>query len=260
MPITPGAEAVRGPDHKPSIAGDEYTVTSPAQHTSPPPVRGGAPSMTPVEAQIVHNNEGDLEEMQEQLQRQGEQLQRVLHGIENAPVATVMDEEALVSMNQKEESSAEDNYRVYSKSTQASSRVCGLKRKWFIVAVAGALAVLVIVCVALGVALSKRSTSPPIDDSGTPSTFCQVLDDGSTGCYEADYPASGWHLVFYTCPSGATSGFQCGTCAIAPNDWEDGDPLCNSCSICSGVVAYDCSNLATGACVRKDCDGNCYSY
>jgi hypothetical protein len=257
MPITPGAEAIRGPDHKPSIAGDEYTVTSPVQHTSPPPVRGGVPSMTPVEARIVHNNEGDLEEMQEQLQRQGEQLQRVLHGIENAPVATVMDEEALVSMKQKEESLCEDNYRVDSKSTQANS----LKRKWFIVAVAGALAVLVIVCVALGVALSKRSTPPtPIDDSDPTSTFCQVLDDGSTGCYSQDYPASGLLLAFVNCPSGATSGFQCGTCGIARNDWEDGDPLCNSCSICSGVLAYDCSNLATGGCVRKDCDGNCYSY
>lgn len=269
--VYPGAEAIEGPN--PSQAtNDEFTVTSPPSRVAFTP--HGNPSMPPVSARVVDDREGDFEFLQEKLERQEEQLERVLAGIENAPVATVMtnDEEAQLSSkkhkNKEEDSSNEGDstHQEVNKSTEfhASGHLCGLQKKW-VFAIAAAVLVVVIVIVVLGVSLSKKE-SPSADSSSDTPVVCTVLADGSNLCCHEDdngypiciqenLPYAGYRTFFYNCPSVTTDVNQCGNCEVLPPGWDDlDDTYCTSCSVCSETMAFDCSNLGAGSC---DCLGNC---
>ena len=86
---------------------------------------------------------------------------------------------------------------------------------------------------------------------------CSEMADGSLICHEKDYPGEDFSIHFF-CPASASPPFECANCTIAaPDDVS----LCNSCTICSDTVAYDCSNVAEGDldCVVRDCNGYCSS-
>lgn len=278
----PGAEAIQGPDPSPNLVDDEYTITAPLPQYKE---QQHIPSMFPVSARVVHEGE-DYEDLQEQLQRQGEELQRVIAGLANAPVAQVVaneeaiqangahiadgnDEEAQIARGhgnkahvthsiEKQDgfSDTESSDEASAKSMTRSSRLCGMKRKWILVA--ASILVLVIACVALGVALSQKNT-PKIDatDDSSPTAQCRRNDNGDRVCIQENFPAPGFRTAFANCPSDATSVTECGSCGIAPPGYQSGGSLCTSCSVCSNTVAYDCANVATGTCTRHDCSGNC---
>ena len=96
-------------------------------------------------------------------------------------------------------------------------------------------------------------TDPPPDDEFP----CKRVMDGLLVCYQQGYPADGFTLDYF-CPASASNMTDCIGCAIVA---LDSATQCRSCTICSdtGAVVYDCSNVAEGDCVTKDCDGNCES-
>jgi hypothetical protein len=86
---------------------------------------------------------------------------------------------------------------------------------------------------------------------------CSAMADGSLTCRAEDYIGEGLDVDFI-CPASASTLSDCLTCAIvgADNAYQ-----CISCTVCSSdtVVGYDCSNVAEGDCVVKDCNGKCAS-
>jgi len=157
----PGAVAVQVTNT--TSRGEDFTIT------------GG--SVLPVTAQIVHTTE-DYKLLEEQVRQQGEQLQRVLAGMENAVVAEVIssneevqDEEAPTSIPGREEPTPT--------MTEPSSAATRPRRKWISLAVL----TLVVICVgiALGVAIpmTKKSTIPqpasvgPIPTQAAPTSGSQ---------------------------------------------------------------------------------------
>ena len=90
---------------------------------------------------------------------------------------------------------------------------------------------------------------------------CFEQDNGLLACLAEDFPGEGLATVFLDCP---TDVAECQSCSIVvtadstPNEIDlQNDPQCQSCSICSDTIAFDCSNIAEGSCVMQDCDGTC---
>jgi hypothetical protein len=84
--------------------------------------------------------------------------------------------------------------------------------------------------------------------------LCSEMADGSLTCRAEDAPAEGLNIDF-RCPASAVTSDDCYTCAISTDDNAD---QCTSCTICSGGLAFDCSNLLLEwECAIMDCDGNC---
>jgi hypothetical protein len=82
-------------------------------------------------------------------------------------------------------------------------------------------------------------------------------------CVKEQYPNTGFKTVYRDCPISTGYYLSCDRCTIyetdsAYNSISFSNPnQCTSCTLCSDLVAWDCSNLASGPCSIKDCDGNC---
>lgn len=90
---------------------------------------------------------------------------------------------------------------------------------------------------------------------------CFTLDDGSLACVQEDFPGDGFSTVFLDCPVSSPTVLDCLSCTILGGLGEvdpANAPQCSSCSLCSDSIAFDCSNIGEGTCIRRDCAGNCF--
>jgi hypothetical protein len=172
-PKYPGAVPVAGMKAATGGTSDEFTITAPASVVAPRP-----PSIAPVSARLVDSNEQNMEELQEQLRYQGEQLEKVLAGIQNAPVASVVshgDVEAQDATNKQVGDSpptaTSGDGAPTSTSKEPTTKLCSTRMKWII----GIVIILAIgVAVALGVVLSKPSTTTTTTSDENASQQCDA--------------------------------------------------------------------------------------
>jgi hypothetical protein len=79
--------------------------------------------------------------------------------------------------------------------------------------------------------------------------YCESLDDGSLACCQDNMPSTDFVLCLI-CPADVVEAADCYACGIISDDGE----MCDSCTMCSDTVAWDCSNIATGECAITDCN------
>jgi hypothetical protein len=77
--------------------------------------------------------------------------------------------------------------------------------------------------------------------------YCEPLDDGSLACCQDNLPSTDFMLCLI-CPADVVDATDCYDCAILSDVGE----MCDSCTMCSDTVAYDCSNIVEDA--IQDCD------
>ena len=89
---------------------------------------------------------------------------------------------------------------------------------------------------------------------------CFALSDGSIACLQEGFPGNGFYTVFMNCPAESPTVLDCSSCVIFGSSGEidpENDPQCLSCTVCSEIVAFDCSNIGEGDCVIQTCSGDC---